>query len=299
MGVIRGGLLVIVSVALFLCLFATTTLLVLSWSLEYDNVKEELGSVIFDLTQKEIDFAGLIAESLPAIELYCENNTEFVFGEGGFTFSVPCELVPQGPDAIVEHSVNSFVEKAYYQEYDCGFWNCLTQEETPLFLISEKARDYWNHYFYIALIFSFVLSVLTFLLIEKKSNFPILLGIFLIIVSLPFSRIQVLLSLAGSTISGLLSIFFNQSSAVFWRVLVLGIIVLVIGLIFKVFKIGFKISSWFKKKKPCVTKEEVKTLVKQEVSKTQVKKSGVKSVVKPIQKAKPVVKKSVVKKKAK
>ena len=53
MGVIRGGLLVIVSVLLFVSLLAGNLFLTMSWSLDYDNVKTELVSVVKELVEEE------------------------------------------------------------------------------------------------------------------------------------------------------------------------------------------------------------------------------------------------------
>ena len=102
-------------------------------------------------------------ENYPAMELYCQNNSEFVFREdtSGYTFSIPCDIVAQGSEAIVDYGVNSLIEQVYYEDYDCEFWDCIGKTSSPLFLISEKAKNYWNSKFYLALMASVVLAALT------------------------------------------------------------------------------------------------------------------------------------------
>lgn len=266
MGVIRGGLLVIVSVLLFLGLLAGSIFLTLSWSLDYENVKTELVSVVKEIVEEE---GGLetVEQEFEFIESYCENESEYVFKERNYTFVIPCEVVGEGQEAVVDYSVSSLVEQIYYEEYECGFWDCF--KEQPFFLVSAKAKDYWNSKFYLALIASIILIILSFFLVEKKTNLPFILGGLLILSALLFVKLDLLFSFFGEDFSKLFSVFFSQSYSVFLKVLILGVIFLVVGIVLKFFKIGFKISNLFSKKDKKVSEEDVKDIVKKEVGKSK------------------------------
>ncbi len=270
MGLIRGGLLVISLVLLFISLLLGNLFLTLSWSLNYDNVKVELASVSNEIIQKEMSVRETIVNNFKIIESYCQNNSDYVFAQEGYIFDLPCSVVLQGQDAVISHVTDTFVEEIYYKEYDCDFWDCFKKTEQPFFLVSEKAKDYWYSKFYLALMSSVVLIVLSFFLIEKRTNLPLIVGSLLIISALPFLKINWLLSLFGDIFYGLLSIFFSQAHSVFLYSLILGIFVILIGLVFKLFKVGFKISKLFSKKQN-VSEDEVKEIVKEEVKKEKSK----------------------------
>ncbi len=116
MGVIRGGLLVFVSVLLFLVLLVGNTFLTLSLSLNYNNIQTEFVSSIGEVIENEINLDGLIEENYYMMELYCEYESEFVFQEDtlGYTFVIPCDIISQGSQAIVDYGINSLVENVYY-----------------------------------------------------------------------------------------------------------------------------------------------------------------------------------------
>jgi len=268
MGFIRGGLLVIVSVLLFISLLIGNLFLTLSWSLSYDNVKVELISVSNDLFQGQNNLKSIVEEKYDFMKSYCQNNSDFVFAQEGYTFTIPCDSVAKGQDAVIGSLVDNVVKKFYYQEYDCNFLDCFKKNQQPFFLVSQKARDYWTSKFYLAMMASIVLIVLSFLLIEKKANFPILIGSLIILSSLPLFKLNWFLSLFGNSFYGLLSVFFSQSFTMFWRVLIIGIILLAVGIIFKLFKVGFKISEFFSKKDG-VSKDEVEEIVDKKISKSK------------------------------
>jgi hypothetical protein len=98
---------------------------------------------------------------------------------------------------------------------------------------------------------------LSFLLIEKKTNLPILVGSMLIISSLPFFKLDYFFSLlADKIIFKFLKIFFSQAYFVSIKSLIVGAILLIAGIILDIFKIGFKISNLISKIKE--KREEIK-----------------------------------------
>lgn len=296
MGAIRGIILVLVITLLSISLLAGNIFLTLSLSLNYDNLKTEFSSDILDSIEGEINIKEIIEENIPEMQEHCKNKTEFSFEDfnTGQGFTIPCDVVVQGSDAIIDYSFNNFIEEIYYEDYDCGFLDCFEETGSPLFLISEKSQNYWNNKFYWALLISVVLVGLMFFLVEKKSNTFIVAGALLIVSALPFMKLDSVLSLfSDNFILEFLSVFFSQSYNVFLIMLITGIIVLVAGIVIKLFGIGFKISNVFSKKDKKISKDSVKQIVKKESSKDN--KSSFKKKINPFIK-KEITKKEVFKK---
>lgn len=251
MGFIRGGLLIIVSILLFFSLLIGNASLTLTSSLEYENVKSELSSSLEELTGRE----------------YCQGNQTYTVTYKGYEIEVPCEILLQMPEPILEEVFNDSIEKIYYSEYDCNFWDCFEKTNNPLFLISQKAKDYWKRTFFISLLASLILIILTILLIEKKINLPILTGILIIMSSLPLLIFRGVFSSSKSLVFQIISLFFSQSYNVFIVMLIIGIAILTLGIAAKLFGFGFKLFHFVKK-----IKEKAQTKTTSKINKTQVKK---------------------------
>ncbi|MFH1431019.1 MAG: hypothetical protein ABIG37_00940 [Nanoarchaeota archaeon] len=257
MGFIRSALFVIASVLLFLLFIVGNVFLTLNLSLDYDNVKPELVSVIQNLVGDEID------EAYFSMEATCQNNSEFVFSheESGQVFVIPCEIVLQGSDEIINYSVNSFVEDSYYKNYDCDFFNCFEDTENSFFFVSEQAKNYWKSKFHFVLVISLFLIALMFFLIQGKKNLPIVAGVLLILASLPFMKINWVMSFfSNNQFLQFFTISFSKSFNVFLISLSVGIILILLGFVLKLFGIGFQISNFFNKfsKKEISEDKEIK-----------------------------------------
>jgi len=293
MGLIRGGLLVIASVLLFLLFLAGNLFFAFNLSLDYNNVQTELKPIITDIVEKN-NLRQNINQEFWVMESYCQNNSEYVFsnensGDFNYVFSIPCDVVSQGPESVIDYGINSLIEKSYYKDYNCNFWDCFKQKD-PLFLFSKQAQDYWNSKFYLILSLSIVLIILIFLLAEKKSNFPVIIGSLLVLSSMLLKLSSAFfLKLALSTLSfftefdssfDMFNFVLVQLNSVILITFIIGIIILAIGIILKLFKVGFKISNIFSKLQKEdegskeISKEEVKEIVKKEVEKIKdIKKS--------------------------
>lgn len=274
MGMIRGGLFVIASFALFLSFFAGNVFLTLDWSLEYDTLRPELTSIIKDIAaESEINLDEVMEENFVIMESYCQNNSEYVFSKQEYIFVIPCDIVSQGSEAVIEQGINNLLKEFYYKEYDCGFWECVKQSDAgqPFVLVSEKARDYWNNKFYLALVVSLILIILMFFLIETKHSLFTVVGCLLIISSLPFMKLNWLLSfISDASFLQFFTIFFIKAYNVFLISFIIGLALLGVGIGLKFFNIGFKISDFFSKKekvKENVSKKDIKEIVKEEISK--------------------------------
>lgn len=262
MGFLRGGLLVIVSILLFLTLLLGNIFLVLSISLQYDNVRDALLPLVQEFVEDKsnliVEDFNLTEEMEEAQEImrdYCNNNTDYVFSEGGYTFVVPCELVNETPETLFEEGIDDIIEQTYYKEYDCSFWDCFGEEGLPFFLISEKAKDYWKEKFYFALVASLILVVLMFFIVGQKQNFPILFGSLLAISSLPLLKLGSLASvIGGDAAADFTSFFFSSSGGIFWTLFIIGLVILGIGIAWKILTLDS-----IKKK---LSKQDVRQIVK-------------------------------------
>lgn len=245
MGIIRGGAFVIASVLFFISLLITGVLWTVSLSLEYETIKPELSSVIEDVAGSEINFSETAEEMLPAIELYCENNSEFVFDNGGYAIDVPCEVAAQGGQALINETLDDIIEGVYYEDYDCEFIDCFKENlDQPFFLVSEMAKNYWENKLYVMLTISVLILIAMFFLIENKINFPFVAGPLLLVASLVFAKLDWISSLTTDGILlQIISVFFTQSPGVFWRFFIVGVLILITGIFLKFFSAGFKISA--------------------------------------------------------
>jgi len=237
MGLIRGGLALIVGILLFASLLVGNVFLTFNLSINPENIQEEvvnnLDNIIDSVeNETQINLTEEIEEKTPLIESYCENNTEFVYSQDGYTVDIPCEVALEGKEAIVEESIGDIVDEIYTEEYECNsFWDCaLNPKENPFYLFSEEAKQSWKNIFYYSLILSLILIGLMFLLIERKSSFFITLGILFIITSLPFIKIESFFSLFENEFIQFISVLFSEANLVFLIGLSLGIIILVIGI---------------------------------------------------------------------
>jgi len=249
MGFIRGALGIFISILLLIVFFVGGIFLTLTLSLQYDNVHDKISPVIQNTLEEElgVNLASEIEDELILMEIYCENSLEdYVFSEQGYAITLSCESLTQGAEGIINSGIDSLIESAYYKEYTCNFWKCFGEEEIPLFLVSEYAKDYWKAKSYLAMGVALVLILTLFFIYRKKPNTFIIPGILLIVVAIPFLKIGALISFSGDRIVlELLSIFFSRSISVFRIFLFSGIGLVVIGLFFKLFLVGFRFSKFF------------------------------------------------------
>lgn len=291
MGFIRGGLFVIVSVLFFISLLTLNSISVISLSLDYDNVKQELVPVVKETIADTLNLTSVIEnQRYPLMQFFCKNSSqelEYVFSEQDYTFTVPCSAISQGTEATINYAIDNFVYNSYYREYDCKFWDCFKSSTLPLFLVSQHSKDYWEGKFYSSLLVVLVLLALMFLLIEKKTNLPLVAGSLVILSSLLFAKLELFSGWLINTFINFPSIYsfspddffrfftliFVQSSRVFWIMLIIGALLLILGILLKFFAIGFKINAFFSKFSKREKKTEEKEPEKQNKKKDKNKSS--------------------------
>jgi len=263
MGLIKGGLLVIVSVLLFVVFLAGNVLWTLDNSLDYETIKPELVSIVKETIENEINLSEVIGDEFGEMEVYCLDNSEYVFSyeESGRVFDFPCEVVTQGSDAVVNYAIEDFVEEIYSGQYTPngvhqGGASSSSSPSMPGDINIEgkesmfdfaSLKELVNSYFYIALVVALVLFVLIFFLVEVKSNSFILAGSLLTISSLPLIKIEKFLSWIPFEFGEFFIVFFSEANTVFLISFTTGLIVLVIGIVMKFFGVGFKIFEFFNK----------------------------------------------------
>ncbi|MFH1801788.1 MAG: hypothetical protein ABH804_03090 [archaeon] len=267
MGLIKKGMLVIVSVIFLVSMLILNSFFTVYSSLDYNTVSEELEEVVTEMAEKDAEIMGMINLQMPMMISHCENNSEYIFFNSltGEEIEISCSSVNESADAVFEEIINKTIEQIYYEDYSCSGLGCVAEEKNPFVLLSENFRNYCFEKFYILLFVSVFLFALIVFLTDNKSNAFILGGVLIIISSLPMMKLEGVLNFfAGKFIIDVFSIFFSQSGAVFWKVLIIGIITLSAGVFMKLFGVGFKIANFFEKfkkdkkiivqKQPSVTK---------------------------------------------
>lgn len=254
MGWIRGFFTVVVAVFLFFSILSLNLFGILSSSLTYENVQHE-SEIVLEEILIDLNVTSIIEQRYPAIISFCLNNSEvvinsqYVFSDSNYVFDIPCEVVIDGLDAVIDEGIRSIVHRIYYGNYSENMTDYLdTPKDAPLFLISEKAHNTTKKIFCYSIIFTLILIGLLFFMVEKKSNSFLLPGIFLVISSLIFFKIDNLFSLfSDGIIFKFLGIFFSTAFPVSIRLMIIGILLIAFAIIFKVFKFGFWISSFIEK----------------------------------------------------
>ena len=295
MGFVRGVLVVLLSVLLFVLFLVGNTFLTLGNSLEYDNIQGELSPVIAEMAGLE-GLGGGIDENYDDFVLDCQNASEIVVEDDRGALNLSCGVVLQGPEAISERIIEEAINNIYYREYDCKLFDCNKQGDLPYFVISEHTKNYFDGWFYKSIFVIVILFVALLFLVEVRSNAFIISGILAIVASLPFSKLEWFVSLfdVGDSLQ-IFGFLFTAANSVFIKSLIFGMILLVIGIIWKFFSIGFKVQGFIEKFKGKGNKPFKK------VSKPENSSANEKVVSKPVLKSskipnKPVKSQKVVKK---
>jgi len=246
MGFIRSSLVFIISSILFMCLLLTSIFLTLSWSTNYETIKSEFSNYAHSFII-ESGFFNL-EEEFQDMEEHCITNNNYIINDERLVLEIPCEIVAQGQDKIIEFGVDKILYDYYYKNYSCEFLGCLQRDKNFFVLVSLKANEFWRHYFYILLIISVVLVGLLFLSVKKKSNLFITTGFLLIFSSLILKAVSSLINwVPEKIVSDIVGLFFSRANYVFLIFLILGILLLIFGFAIKIIKKSSKISQEFSK----------------------------------------------------
>jgi len=225
MALIRGFFLTIISVILFLGLIVVGLLNISSNSLEYENIQKNV---------------------VPALVGAAINNS---------SFSVSREMVNNSAEDILEQGISKQLEENYYEKKDCGN-SCFSGKNAVFFLFSNQFKTSLDKYFYYSVLFCILLLILVFFLAENKSNAFLLSGILI------FASGFGVFFLANFVIPFLYNFLFDftqigfvipfhsfiagVSSNFIWTILI-GISLILVGVIIKMFSLGFIIEKFFER----------------------------------------------------
>jgi len=286
MSFIRGAGIVIIGAILFLGLIFAGLIYTFQNSLEYENLKGEVGNVLLENMASNQQLVQGVDSAIPYLQEYCKTHSSYTFNSelSDLKVDVSCGSIRAGKQAIVDEMVNESLSQVYYQKYDCEFVDCLNQDK-PLYLISGEFKGYLMSKFYFVLLALIVLSVLMFFLVEHKANYFLISGALIIIAGLPFLVLKSIFFFMEDYLYGVTNIFLSTSRSTFVGFLIIGIIFLIVGIVWKLFIVGFKISAFFSRhknddekdeedeedEKESISKKDVKEIVKKEVSKNEIK----------------------------
>lgn len=277
---------------------------------EVPLIVENLTEGTFDLFEENFNLTGEMERASEFMINYCyQNNTlnqssfaspessedssmSYVFSAGGYVFVIPCSVLDEldeNPQALAEEGISNIVNNIYYEEYDCDFWDCFKtvspdfsffslfgekqiEWKGAFFLVSEKARDYWNKKFNSSLIVLVVLTVLIFLLIGEKQNAPILIGALMMSASFVLLWFENILKGITKLYLIFFSLFFSKTGTVFWIVFISGLIIFGAGLALR-----FLQADLVKKK---FSMKEIVGIIKSETDKGKIKEKSQKKLKK-------------------
>lgn len=247
MGLIRGGLFVLASVVFFLAVLSSAMFLIVSSSLDYKIVQNQTVNLLVNQLSNQINITHELDSRLLTIENYCQTGVEYLFGYQNYTFRVTCADINKGSSSIINNTIRNFVQDIYYGNYSCNYWDCFNKY-APTFLISEKSRNYWQNWFYYSMVALLISAAALFLLIKKKRNLPFVAGGTIVTAALIILALGNLLgSIANGMISQIVNIFFSKSTFVFIRMIIIGGLLLIAGLVIELYRVEFKIYNLFSK----------------------------------------------------
>lgn len=280
MSFIRGAVITLFGFVLAICLVLMNVSITFASSLNYEDLKPALESSAEGIIGSILNVDSVFGENL---NNYCNVDSEYIFNYGNESFTIPCEVIEKGEDSIFAYIRDNFIEQIYYANYECEFWECVKTSEIPFVLISDKARVYWAGNGFLLAVMSLVLFGLIFLVAEKRPSKFISVGILLAFCSLPFKNMDWILKLVPAQVAPLFSLFSQKAHFVFVIMLIVSVVFILLGIVALIFgwKMKFKDDSSEKKdslhnisqnqlQNKTVSKEEVRQIVKEELSKKNI-----------------------------
>jgi hypothetical protein len=163
----------------------------------------------------------------------CLNQGSYSIQMGYINSTLSCDKLEEGKQIIIQEIEDDITLNLYNKEYSCGYWSCI-KEGTPEVLISKQSQEYWKNKFYLFLIISLAITALLFIIIDNKTNLPIIIGILLVISTLPILKLyDLIIWLLGKEWLQFLGIFetlLNKSTSIFNLSLFFGVILILSGI---------------------------------------------------------------------
>ncbi|MBS3094149.1 hypothetical protein J4474_00645 [Candidatus Pacearchaeota archaeon] len=159
------------------------------------------------------------------------------------SIKLPCSEVFKGNEQVLSFVSKSLINSIYDEKYDCsGLLNCIkvSQEKNnfPSYLVSAQFQAYCYKEFALAFFFVLISLVTIFFLVEKKHNFGFLSGTVVLIVSVVFLLLKkfAVISAQKSGVGSIVNIFLFSSYKVFNIIFAIGLLLLIIGLVLKLYE---------------------------------------------------------------
>lgn len=275
MGLISKALILIFSFLLFISLIFGAVSFTIYASLEYEEVQKNVAPFAEDfLRENIITKSGEINKNISITERVLDAVLNSAWGkEIPFTEKIKQSLEEKlnsgkGDNVSLQQEAQELIYEIYYKEYECvGYKQCSDKYEVPLFLISQQARNYWYKNFKYTCVFGLALVGILFLLVSKKRNLFILVGILSLLTSLVLLGAKKVFSdsiiKVGNEVFG---IFFNKLSYVITFLAAAGIILIALAIIFGLFGLGFKIFSWIDSINVRLPKSKKKTMKEKRIN---------------------------------
>jgi len=240
MGLIKGGLITFISILLFITLLSSNVLFTMSNSLEADTFKSEVVSV-FKESSLYPELEEGVLDNIPDMQQHCINSSSYDYydEEREEVFEVPCAVVNEGSEAVLDYVIEEYVESIYMEEE--------SSEESESFSV-EGIRKGLNKWFWITLFVSLGLILIQFFILDDKRRLPFLVGGLIVIASLPLLVIDWLVGFIGVfEFSEFLPLLFSKSGVTFITAFATGIIVMGIGIVLKFVHFEKSVSKTVKK----------------------------------------------------
>lgn len=251
MGLLRGGITFFLGIVLLITLILGNLFLTINLSLSYENVKEKIVPFIENESQEGIGLNLKIEKEYSIASSGCQTNSDYSFSYGGHNFDIPCDIVKKGSNATLDYGVSQIVYQVYYQDYSCGFFECLKKGQY-FSMVSKQSKDYWKGKFILFLFISLAITGIMFFFVENKISLLEITGFLLIISSLPFMKISNLLSFLDSSILKFIPLLFSESYKVFLITFILGVLLVLANFAIRFFSFGNSIMNMFSKNKKTV-----------------------------------------------
>ena len=223
------------SIALFISLFLMTFTLILSSSLKHDTLQPALkiyaGNMLRDYASSQDIFSP---GNQANMKNYCSISTDYRFIYNNYSIVIPCQVIENGTDAAIDYSAGYIIDQIYSSEYNCEFWQCVKDSSTPFVLVSQKSRDYWRGKFAVLLGLSFIIFASIFLISRNRTTTLIVSGVLIIFAAFPFRKLNWALTFVPEKLSGIFSVFFTKAHGVFAAMLIIGVIFIGAGILFKI-----------------------------------------------------------------
>ncbi|MEK6895498.1 MAG: hypothetical protein AABX48_03170 [Nanoarchaeota archaeon] len=142
MGIIRGGEVIFLSVALLILLIATNALLTVGLSLKYQNLQPELTKAVHDTLYGD-NFSSFINEQVDIVKSTCASPGNFYYTnkEHNTNAFVPCTVVESGKDNTTSYITKGLNSSFVKDDMNKIYYTMLSTCQTGNYTITEDGLN--------------------------------------------------------------------------------------------------------------------------------------------------------------